>query len=381
MKLREIVEQYEPSEKDFGACALDEAEKERILGKAMEKISNTARPKRLKGKFALIAAAVALATVTTAFAAGMNLGLFERALGDGAEQYSENVNTVTGDGASVKLADAEISLKSTIFTDTDVYAILACDGEILTAGDLAVSGRIRYADADQTAYGLKGRLKAIDPEDGDEGVQYFLYSATIAPTQISGNKELVMAAGDQFLKYSSLRDCEGEKLELTVAAGGEEGVLLSTVEKVSTEALSFHPDVSAMDGDFYDTVLITPYQVQLSGVSKKSAAELEKAGELPVYSRDYNWYTPDITLVVSLKDGSKITLVSKMTADEESVSDVRFVLFGDFPDGEYHYLGCSAGGDPETGEFYNNMDFRFWELDLAQIASVTINGEVYKVGK
>ena len=382
MKLKNFIEMYEPSESDFCARRLDNEEINGIREMTEAKVSPSKPIRRMKPKMALIAAILTVATITNALAMAANLGLFERALGSNAKQYANNINEVNADAAIASRLDNTVRIHSTIFTDNDVYAIIAVKGKAITTEDFAIKGRIAYADHDKTAFGLTSNVKAITPEDGDAGTQYFLYSATIAPTKISDNKELVLAAGDNFLKLSSLRDYESGKLksnlELTVTLGGKDSVLTTAVSRVSTEALSFHPSATQYKGDYYKTVLLTPYELKMSGQSKKSTEELQQAEKLSSNNPLRLWYMPDVTVTIVLSDGKELTLASY---SGERITFKKNGLGTDLPYAEKLLCGASAGGEAETGEYYNWFNFREWKLDLTTVAYILIDGIKYEISR
>ncbi len=375
MKLKDYIEMYDPSEKDFKAEYLSDDEISRIMGMTAAKMIPARPRRRLKIKTALIAATIVLGTTTTVLALGPDLGLFDRALGSIAGQYAENINTVDEGSASAVRPDYTLNIYSTIFTDNDVYAIIAVKGKPVEPEDISINGRIARAANDQTVFGLTGKLRTIRPENSDAGTQYFLFSSTIAQTQISGNKELTIAAGGNFLKYNSLRDYDGDKLKLSVSINGTEDILVTKVSKVSSQALTFHPAPSINKGEHYSTVLLTPYGLKMTGRSDRSGEELKQAQELPWYDPDWYWFQPDVKITVTLTNGTEITMASSVSA-QISGAGSNIGLLHD----EKHPIGGSSGGDPVTGEFYNNIDFHGWELDLTAISFITIDGERFEVG-
>src|SRR5690606_27734607 len=108
----------------------------------------------------------------------------------------------------------------------NVYAIMAVEGEL--PEDFSISGRI--VDPIDTPriprwkYMLFGSMEEIGYQDG---VRYFLCSATITdwlyikPQDI--DEEFIKAhtnPDSDYLKYDSLKDCEGKTLELTLNWNG-----------------------------------------------------------------------------------------------------------------------------------------------------------------
>ncbi|CAK4868599.1 unnamed protein product [Aphanomyces euteiches] len=168
--------------------------------------------------------------------------LLEKALGEKGYPYANNINKASGETARVTTQDYALYLDSTIFTDNHVYAMIRAKGSLPES--LNISGRIVYAAHDQTIYALKGESKEIEPDK--DGTRYFLYSAIIGESGDAENTDpkVLLAAGDQFLKFNSLRDHAGELLEITINLNGNEHILTTAVANVSTKTLIFHPDAA-----------------------------------------------------------------------------------------------------------------------------------------
>lgn len=305
----------------------------------------------------LIGVTIALALVagtTIAFATNAvedkTLGLFEQVLGDDKSEYADYINEAAGESTTISTQEHTLTLNSTIFTDHNVYAILEVEGEL--TGEFDLSGRIAYPNVDQTAFGLNGEFKEIEPGDG---VRYFLYSASIAepPAPKNANEQLILAAGDQFLKHNSLRDFEGTLLEITANLNGKEHFLTAPVENVSTKALIFHPDAANYERDYFDTLVLTPYEVKLTGISNQD------------HVSDALWEGPPIKLTIVLDDKTEIN----MSYDTRgTVSD------------EGYPVGHSRGrGD--DGKIYHYWNFRMWELDLSQVTAFILDGVTYRVDR
>jgi hypothetical protein len=235
------------------------------------------------------------------------------------------------------------------FNDHNVYAIIGLKGNV--PEDFDISGRIVYPNIDQPVYGLAGDIKEIEPGDG---VRYFLYSATIAEigTTPNSNEQLVMAAGNNFLKFNSLRDHEGTLLEITVSLTGSEHFLHTTVDNVSTKALIFHPDAAQYDGDYFETIILTPWELKMAGSTQNI---YESAQELPY-----------IKAAIVLADSTKINMSY----------DTRGTIYD-----EGYPLAMSRGQNDSTGEFYHYWNFRGWELDLSQVKALIVDGVTYQVAR
>ncbi|MBO9606523.1 MAG: M56 family metallopeptidase [Paenibacillaceae bacterium] len=303
----------------------------------------------------LLLALVLVAGMTAAFAASAMdpkppAGLFERALGADASRYAGYLNEIT-DPAAIKKTDRySLALTGTLFTDRHVHALIAATGTL--PAEPTVTGRIVYADHEQTLFALAGESREV--ESGADGTRYFLFTAEIAEPAPPGqtNAMAALAAGDQFRKLSSLRDYAGERLELAVALPEAAATLATPIANVATHALVFYPEPAGGNGDYYDTVVLTPYEWKFSGHSGQTYDSYE-AWNKQLYFK----------AAILLKDGSRI----RMSYDSRgSISD------------EGYPLGMSRGQSMENGSFYHWWNFREWELDLSRVAGIEINGVVYR---
>ena len=175
------------------------------------------------------------------------------------------------------------------------------------------------------------------------------------------------------MKYNSLLDFEGESLKLSVRIGNDEGFLAAPVEKVSTQVAVFHPDLSLYEGDFYDTVMLTPYELKMSGVSKRPREELEEAAALcekDPYDPDWFWFEPDVTITFYLCDGTQFTLGSSI---DKTIAAAKAGHGTGLIHDKDHNLGSGAGGDETTGEFSKSISFHGWQLDVSKVTAVEIN--------
>lgn len=317
-----------------------------------ERITAIMRIKKTTIVSIILALALVVGT-TVAFATSAveekALGLFEKVFDDDVHRYADNINKISEQTSMVATEDYTIYLESTLFTDNNVYAIIGLKGSI--PKDFDVNGRIVYAAQDQTAYGLKGDIKEIEPVDG---VQYFFYSATITESGASKSADpmLVLAAGNNFLKHNSLRDSEGKILEITISLGEKEHILTTMVANVSTEALIFHPNADLYEGDYYSTILLTPWELKMTGCSEKTYASYEE------------WDKLYIKVTIVLSGGKKIHLSY----------DSRGTVYD-----EGYPLGMSRGADIRTGKFYHYWDFREWKLDLSKVSALIVDGKTYRV--
>lgn len=379
MNLNQAMDNYEPSEKDFQVLPMGMDERNRIIKGTLARAAHKAHLPHKKGKVALVAAVSLLTVTMTVTALALGTDIFERAFGNNASKYQDNINVVGENSAVVEGEGYTLSIHSTLFTDNDVYAVLAVKGTALNAEELAVRGRIVFPDVDQTLFGLTGNVEALEPQEGDEDTLYFLYSATIATTSRGAdNQELYIAAGggSHFLKYNSLKDYEGFELELTVSLKDKDNILSSTVSKVSAEALSFHPDPALYKGEYYETVMITPYVIKLKGQSTKTTEELEVLSALAWDDPRWYWFNPDISLTLLLEGGEEVSLEYNA---EDSIAAQKAGATLPLIKDEGYPAGGSASGNPDDGRFSVEYNFRNWELDLAKVEGVIIDGELFEV--
>jgi len=276
-----------------------------------------------------------------------SLGLFESAFAEDedASRYAGHINEATEETASVTEPDYGISIRSTLFTDRRAYAIIGLKGNV--PEHFGVSGRIVYADSDQTVYELAGNIREVGSEDG---VRHFLYSADIAPVGTGRDAQAAVAAGDHFLKFNSLWDHEGTRLELTVRLAGREHVLATTVTNVFTEAIVIRPDAAHYDGDYYDTIALKPALLKMSGMSEKT--------------HEMGWVGPHFNITIVLAGGKQIHIGY----------DTRGLVYD-----EGYPIAGSQGYNDRTGEFYAMLDFRGWELNLKRVKAIIVDGVIYRV--
>lgn len=309
-------------------------------------------------KTTIISLLIALALVagsTIVFATSAkdkkDLGMFEKAFGDDAYKYIRNINKVSDETAGIRTQEYGLYIDSTVFTDHNVYAIVGADGNL--PEDFSINGKIVFANHVQDLYRLKGEVCEMESVNG---VRYFLYSAIITDLETEQSKDidpmLILAAGDSFYKRSSLRDLEGENLELGIELNNREHILTTAVQNVSTNALVFYPDTNPSKGDYYSKVILTPWEVKFSGHSDKSYAGYEEL--------DKELYI-DMTIVLSGRKKINMSYDSRKTVHDEGYT-----------------LGMSRGANMDTGDFYHWWNFHGWELDLSQVHSITLDNKTYR---
>lgn len=277
-----------------------------------------------------------------------SLGLFSHVSDEAnLEPYANYVNHISSE-------NTDFFIKQTIFTDHNVYAIIGIEASVISKfNQISQTGRITFNDVDQKIYDLVGGLKEIEEMDG---VRYFFYTGKITPTQLPPQNGVYSVLDrDPFYKFNSLRDFAGELLELNIVLDHNEYLLTSTVNNVYTTDLTFQPDLTQYKGDFYDSVVLTPYELKLKGTS-----------ESLLLAKEEEWEQPHFALTIVRKNKSNINLsydTRGMIADEG------------------YLLGLSRGHSSDTGEFYHHWNFREWELDLQDVTALIIDGETYKVKK
>lgn len=310
-----------------------------------------------KVKLLLIISAIILVTGTPVVFATLttetkSLGLFENVSDDvRLDRYANHINEVSDDTAKLATKGVKLSIRQTIFTDHHAYAIIGLEGSL--QDDLNMTGRIVFGDVNQTIYGLEGEFREVEQIDG---IYYFFYTGKIAPVRNPlEDKQVIGTAGDRFLKLSSLRDFAGELFELTVDFDGNEHVFTTTVSNVFTKNLVFHPDTNLYTGDFYHTVILTPYELRLEGMSESLLSADEEKWEQPHFH---------------------VTIVRKDKPDLHMKYDTRGSISDEgFP------LGMSRGHASDTGKFSHYWNFRGWELDLKEVSALIIDGERFRVKK
>jgi len=296
-----------------------------------------------------------------------SLGLFRKAFGDDVYKYADSINEIAEESAAVVTEDCTIRLQNIIFTDHNVYAIMAVEGEL--PEDFSISGRI--VDPEDTPriprwkYMLFGSMEEIGYQDG---VRYFLCSATITdwlyikPQDI--DEEFIKAhtnPDSDYLKYDSLKDCEGKILELTLNLNGSKYILTTVVTNVFTKNIVFYPEPDLYDGYCIEEIMLTPFELKIRGCSREIGEHSKSTGE---YGNE--WIEPHIRATIVLVDGQEINL---------DYDDRRLFFY------QRHPISVIRNYDTSTGKFYRNWRFSRWELDLSQVAAITVNGITYRVDR
>ena len=173
--------------------------------------------------------------------------LFRIAMGDDVDKYTGSINRVDEESGKVITRDYSIRIETTIFTDHNVYAIVAVEGDL--PEEFNMSGRI--VDPKDTPniprweYMLFGSMEEIGLKDG---IRYFFCSAvithvTVTPEDI--DEEFIKAhtsPDSDWLENDSLKDCEGKVLEFTLEINGNKHVLSTAIARVFTGSPDNYPE-------------------------------------------------------------------------------------------------------------------------------------------
>jgi beta-lactamase regulating signal transducer with metallopeptidase domain len=312
-------------------------------------------------------AAMGLSDLAGAESLVQTTDVFRGALGEKGSLYSDHVNSPAGEVSETILSGHTWRIENTLYTDLDVYVLLSARGADNDALPV-IDGAIQTDAADgagepmKTLFLLTGNLRELEPDAS--GTRYFLYAATLAKVdQVQpANEEqanLILAAGDQWRYYTSLTDHEGAILALTIRDAGQQAELAAPVTRVRGLAVTLQLDTSLHDQHFYDTAVINPFLVRLSGTARLSQEEIKA---------DFFWFEPDSELYIELKIGQ---LIFAGSWGREKRPESELETPG------YRLGGGSAGGDETTGEFHLEQPFRFFELEMAEVAALIINGIRY----
>ena len=159
--------------------------------------------------------------------------------------------------------------------------------------------------------------------------------------------------------YTSLTEYEGAVMRLTLRDTDQQAELTTPIAQVRGLAVTLQLDVALHEQHFYDTAVINPFLVRLSGTAKLSAEEI---------AADFFWFMPDSELYIELKNGQLI-FAGRWGREKRPESELETP--------GYRLGGGSAGGDETTGRFHLEQPFRFFELDMTEVAALIINGIRY----
>lgn len=293
--------------------------------------------------------------------------VFRGALGEMGTLYADHVNFPTGAQATTTLSGSTWRIESTLYTDLNIYVLLAAEGadtDELPVIDGAIQTAVAADEGEpaKTLFLLSGDLQELEPDVS--GTRYFLYAATLAKAdRIKPASEeqanLILAAGDQWRYYTSLTEYEGAVMRLTLRDTDQQAELTTPIAQVRGLAVTLQLDVALHEQHFYDTAVINPFLVRLSGTAQLSAEEI---------AADFFWFMPDSELYIELKNGQLI-FAGRWGREKRPESELETP--------SYRLGGGSAGGDEMTGKFHLEQPFRFFELDMTEVAALIINGIRY----
>ena len=296
--------------------------------------------------------------------------LFRMALGDGIYKYADNINQVVEESAGVVTRDFSIRIENTIFTDYNVYAIMAVEGDL--PEDFGISGRIidpkDTPEIPRWEYMLYGTMEEIVCQDG---VRYFFCRASIThvtakPEDIDEEFIKAHASPDSdWLKYDSLKDCEGKVLEFTLNINGKKHVLSTAVARVFTRNIVFNPDTALYEGYNLDEIILTPFELKIKGNIINIGENTGNVGHGYVNDFDNEPADPPISVLIVLLDGQEIRLDYNgggRLMYQDSTTNV----------GHKYY-------DDNSGKFHICWRFNRHEINLSQVAAVIVNGITYRV--
>lgn len=293
--------------------------------------------------------------------------VFRGALGEMGELYANHVNYPAGAQSATTLSGNTWRIESTLYTDLNVYVLLAAEGadtDELSVIDGAIQTAVAADEGEpaKTLFLLSGDLQELEPDTA--GTRYFLYTATLAKADriksaSAEQANLILAAGDQWRYYNSLTEYEGAVMRLTLRDAGQQAELTAPITQVRGLAVTLQLDAALHEQHFYDTAVINPFLVRLSGTAKLSQEEI---------AADFYWFMPDAELYIELKNGQLI-FAGRWGSDKRPESELETP--------GYRLGGGSAGGDETTGRFHLEQPFRFFELDMTEVAALIINGIRY----
>ena len=373
---------YAP-EKEYPLPALERGEQERILNKTMKKLEKTKKRPARPVRTALLAAAIAALLCGTAFAAYTNGWFgFDRLFGEKTAlieghiaSYDETTDVditqptyteeeqamiyegtmqvpdiadLSDTGVSAETDDFTFTLESMLVSRNSLYAIL----RIGAKNDDAAAELAAIPEADtyqkelnrmlwvgahnNTNFGGFGADHRLEWKNGGmsmEIMQVERNTAYALLTNIGGEFE----PGDRILFDMSHHDQNVDLFEIPVTAQLEQELVIELDGESG-------PD----DRYCWQTATISPISFQLDGIYG--------SGE-----------TSNEAVSITLKDGTSFALSSAENGYEDS------------PYGTYGSWGSSYAGSWESGEVKETWLFSQL-IDLADLASITVDGVTYPVG-
>lgn len=373
---------YAP-EKEYPLPALERGEQERILNKTMKKLEKTKKRPARPVRTALLAAAIAALLCGTAFAAYTN-GWFgfdrlfgektalieghiasydettdvditqptyteeEQAMIDEGTMQVPDIADLSDTGVSAETDDFTFTLESMLVSRNSLYAILRIDAKNDdAAAELAAIPetdgyqkelkRMLWVGAhNNTNFGGFGADHRLEWKNGGMSMEIMQVEGSTAYallTNIGGEFE----PGDRILFDMSHHDQNVDLFEIPVPAQLEQELVIGLDGESG-------PD----DRYCWQTATISPISFQLDGIYG--------SGE-----------TSNEAVSITLKDGTSFALSSAENGHEDS------------PYGTYGSWGSSYAGSWESGDVKETWLFSQL-IDLADLASITVDGVTYPVG-
>lgn len=373
---------YAP-EKEYPLPALERGEQERILNKTMKKLEKTKKRPARPVRTALLAAAIAALLCGTAFAAYTN-GWFgfdrlfgektalieghiasydettdvditqptyteeEQAMIDEGTMQVPDIADLSDTGVSAETDDFTFTLESMLVSRNSLYAILRIDAKNDdAAAELAAIPetdgyqkelkRMLWVGAhNNTNFGGFGADHRLEWKNGGMSMEIMQVEGSTAYallTNIGGEFE----PGDRILFDMSHHDQNVDLFAIPVPAQLEQELVIELDGESG-------PD----DRYCWQTATISPISFQLDGIYG--------SGE-----------TSNEAVSITLKDGTSFALSSAENGHEDS------------PYGTYGSWGSSYAGSWESGDVKETWLFSQL-IDLADLASITVDGVTYPVG-
>ncbi|MCI7133647.1 MAG: hypothetical protein MSA04_01225 [Clostridiales bacterium] len=376
---------YAP-EKEYPLPALERGEQERILNKTMKKLEKTKKRPARPVRTALLAAAIAALLCGTAFAAYTN-GWFgfdrlfgektalieghiasydettdvditqptyteeEQAMIDEGTMQVPDIADLSDTGVSAETDDFTFTLESMLVSRNSLYAILRIDAKNDdAAAELAAIpeaetyqkelNRMLWVGAhNNTNFGGFGADHRLEWKNGGMSMEIMQVEGSTAYallTNIGGE----FKPGDRILFDMSHHDQNVDLFEIPVPAQLEQELVIEL-------------DESAYESKYccWQTATITPISFRLDGR----------------YGRSWSRPETNDAVSITLKDGTSFDLASV----ENDYADSAY--------GTYGSMSSSGTGMPEADRVKHTWLFSQL-IDLADLASITVDGVTYPVG-
>ena len=370
---------YAP-EKEYPLPALERGEQERILNKTMKKLEKTKKRPARPVRTALLAAVIAALLCGTAFAAYTNGWFgFDRLFGEKTAlieghiasydettdvditqpTYTEEEQAMIDEGTmqvpdTAELADTGVSattenfvftLESLLVSKDSVLSIMRIDARTDEAAATLAALPEASDNQKELARMLHVGVRNNIEMGGDHSWEWKIGGGTMNVIQVEGSTAHVVVAnnggeiepGDSLLFDAWYQDKSADLFEIPVPDQLEQELVIELDGESG-------PD----DRYCWQTATISPISFQLDGIYG--------SGE-----------TSNEAVSITLKDGTSFALSSAENGHEDS------------PYGTYGSWGSSYAGSWESGDVKETWLFSQL-IDLADLASITVDGVTYPVG-